>query len=161
MYGPNYVKLTRAFAVQLFTIFIGHYAALIPARSGPYWPRSHAVQDAITASIRLAFTHTLGATPAARDPNLDSGNHDMSRLSALTYPNDERCADPRPRRHTPSPLPTDIGCGTSTSPLALDKTRQHTLLASQTSTVATTTCLDYLHPLTRTMRRSTASPTHV
>jgi hypothetical protein len=28
------------------------------------------------------------ATHAARDPNLDSGNHDMSRLSALAYPND-------------------------------------------------------------------------
>jgi hypothetical protein len=45
------------------------------------------------------------------------------------------------------------------SPLALDKTRQHTLLATQTSAVVTTTCLVYLHPaLTRTMRPSTASP---
>jgi hypothetical protein len=54
MYGPNYVKLSRVFAVQLISIFIGHYAALTPVRSGPYWPYSHA----ITASIRLAFTHT-------------------------------------------------------------------------------------------------------
>jgi hypothetical protein len=59
----------------------------------------------------------------------------------------------------PTLLPTDIGCGTS--PLALDKTRQHTLLAIQTSTVATKTCLDYLHSHTRTMRPSTASPTYV
>jgi hypothetical protein len=28
------------------------------------------------------------ATPAARDSNLGSGNHDMSRLSAFVYPND-------------------------------------------------------------------------
>jgi hypothetical protein len=46
-------------------------------------------------------------------------------------------------------------------PLALDNTRQHTLLATQTSTAVTTTCLDYLHSLTRTMCQSTASPTYV
>ena len=77
MYGPNYVKLSRPFAVQLFSMFIGHYAALSPVRSDPHWSHSHA----ITASIRLALTHAL----------------------------------------------------------------QHPLLATQTSTVATTTCLDYLH----------------
>jgi hypothetical protein len=47
------------------------------------------------------------------------------------------------------------------SPLALAETaRQHTLLATmhKTSAVATTTCLDYLHSHTRTMRPSTASP---
>jgi hypothetical protein len=42
-----------------------------------------------------------------------------------------------------------------------DHTRQHTLLATQTSTVVTTTCLDYLHPHTRTMRPSTASPIYL
>jgi hypothetical protein len=50
------------------------------------------------------------ATPAARDPNLNSGNHDMSRLSALAYPNDapiHGLADIPPRL-----LPADIGCGT-------------------------------------------------
>jgi hypothetical protein len=84
MYGPNYVKLSRVFAVQLFSMFIGHYAALPPVRSDPNWSHSHA----ITASIRLALTHApCTATPAARDSNLDSGNHDMSRLSALAYPN--------------------------------------------------------------------------
>jgi hypothetical protein len=50
------------------------------------------------------------ATPAARDSNLDSANHDMSRLSALAYPNDAR--HPWPHRHTSSLLPTDIGCDT-------------------------------------------------
>jgi hypothetical protein len=93
MYGPNYVKLSRVFAVQLFSMFIGHYAALPPVRSDPHWPHSHA----ITASIRLALTHAL----------------------------------------------------------------QHPLLATQTSTAATTTCLDYLHSYTRTMRPPTASPTCV
>ena len=77
MCGPNYVKLSRVFAVQLFSMFIGHYTALSPVRSDPHWPHSHA----IIASIRLALTHTL----------------------------------------------------------------QYPLLATQTSTVVTTTCLDYLH----------------
>jgi hypothetical protein len=90
MYGPNYVKLSRFFAVQLLSMCIGHYAALPPVRSDPHWSHSHA----ITASIRLA----------------------------------------------------------------LAETRQHPLLATQTSTVPTTTCLGYLHPHTRTMRPSTASP---
>jgi hypothetical protein len=72
MYGPNYVKLSRVFAVQLFSMTTGHYAALPPVRSDPHWPHSHA----ITASIRLALTHTYTATPTARDSNLDSGNHD-------------------------------------------------------------------------------------
>jgi hypothetical protein len=80
MYGPNYVKLSRVFAVQLFSMFREHYAALPPVRSDPHWPHSHA----ITASIRLALTHTL----------------------------------------------------------------QHPLLATQTSTVATKTCLGHLHPHT-------------
>jgi hypothetical protein len=49
-------------------------------------------------------------TPAARDSNLGSGNHDMSRLSTLAYPNDapiHGLADIPLRL-----LPTDIGCGT-------------------------------------------------
>jgi hypothetical protein len=97
VYGPNYVKLSRAFAVQLLSMSIPHYTALPPARSDPHWPHSHA----ITASIRLALTHT---------PNLDSGNHDMSRLSALAYPNDSPV-------HGLTDIPlrllsTDIGCGT-------------------------------------------------
>jgi hypothetical protein len=84
MYGPNYVKLSRVFAVQLFRMLIGHYAALPPVRSDPHWSHIHA----ITASIRLALTHTLQYPTNARDSNLDSGNHDMSRLSALAYLND-------------------------------------------------------------------------
>jgi hypothetical protein len=57
MYGPNYVKLSRVFAVQLFSMIIEHYAALAP-RPGlidPHWSHSHA----IIASIRLALTHAL------------------------------------------------------------------------------------------------------
>jgi hypothetical protein len=30
MYGPNYVKLSRVFAVQLLSVFIVHFAALLP-----------------------------------------------------------------------------------------------------------------------------------
>jgi hypothetical protein len=55
MYGPNYVKLSRFFAVQLFSMIIEHYAALPPVRSDPHWSHSHA----IIASIRLALAHTL------------------------------------------------------------------------------------------------------
>jgi hypothetical protein len=55
MYGPNYVKLSRVFAVQLFGMLIGHYAALPPVRSDPHWSHS----NAITASIRIALTHAL------------------------------------------------------------------------------------------------------
>jgi hypothetical protein len=62
MYGPNYVKLSRVFAVHLFSMIIEHYfedyAALPPVRSDPHWPHSHA----IIASIRLALTHTLQHT---------------------------------------------------------------------------------------------------
>jgi hypothetical protein len=36
MYGPNYVKLSRVFAVQLFGMTIEHYAALPPVRSDPH-----------------------------------------------------------------------------------------------------------------------------
>jgi hypothetical protein len=36
-------------------MFLGHYAALPPVRSGPHWPQRHA----ITASIRLALAQAL------------------------------------------------------------------------------------------------------
>jgi hypothetical protein len=39
-----------------------------------------------TPALARPRSHT--ATPTARDSNLGSGNHDMSRLSAFTYPND-------------------------------------------------------------------------
>jgi hypothetical protein len=45
--------------------------------------------------------------------------------------------------------------------LALIHALQHPLLATQTSVVATTTCLDYLHSHTRTMRPSMASPMYL
>jgi hypothetical protein len=37
MYGPNYVKLSRVFAVQLFSMFSGHYTAY-RAAPGPIRP---------------------------------------------------------------------------------------------------------------------------
>jgi uncharacterized protein YbdZ (MbtH family) len=95
------------------------------------------------------------STNTARDPNLGSANHDMSWLSALAYPNDAPI-------HGLADIPLDYYqriLGVAPPPLAPDHTRQHiTLLATQTSAVATTTCLDYLHSHTRTMRPSTASP---
>jgi hypothetical protein len=85
------------------------------------------------------------ATHTARDSNLDSGNHDMSRLSTLAYLNDapiHGLAD-KPLAYFQRVL------GVAPSPLALAETLQHPLLATQTSTVAaTTTCLDYIHPHT-------------
>jgi hypothetical protein len=206
MYGPNYVKLSRRFAVQLFSMFIGHCTALPPVRFDPHWPHSHA----ITASIRPALTHALQHTLyTARDSNLGSGNHDMSRLSALAYPNDALIhgltdiplrllsADigcgtpgaPRSRRDTATHTARDSDLGSDNRdmsglsalaypsdapihrltdiPLRLlsadigvwhprpslpDHARQHTLLATQASAVATAACLDYLHSHTRTQR---------
>jgi hypothetical protein len=97
------------------------------------------------------------ATHTTRDPNLGSGNHDMSRLSTFAYLND-----------APSQGLADIRLaysqrvlGVAPSPLALAQAPQHTLLATQTSAVVTTTCLDYLHLHARTMRPSTALPTYL
>jgi hypothetical protein len=50
-------------------------------------------------------------------------------------------------------LSTGIGCGALAPPclaLAESEALQHTLLGTQTPAVATTTCLDYLHPHART-----------
>ena len=83
-----------------------------------------------------ATTHT------ARDPNLDSANHDMSRLSTLAYPNDAPIHGLAVIRLAYS----QRILGVAPSPLALGaQALQHTLLATQTSAVTTTTCLDYLH----------------
>ena len=70
-----------------------------------------------------------------------------------------------PRLHSPSPclsqrLSRQRILGAAPSPSLPDHTRQHPLLATQTSAVATTTCLDYLRLHTRTMRPSTALPTY-
>ena len=111
MNGPNYVKLSRVFAVRLLSVFIAHYTALPPVRGGPCWSHSYV----ITASFRLTPTQTHTATPTARDPNLGSGNHDMSKLPTFTYQNDVPTHHPRPCRHTPSLLlPADVRCGTPT-----------------------------------------------
>jgi hypothetical protein len=148
MYGPNYVKLSRLFAVQLFSMIIGHYAALPPVRSDPCWSHSHA----ITARLHLSRPHPGTATPTARDSNLGSGNHDMSRLPTSAYPSD-----------APIHGLADIHLAYSQQILVRyprsslpDHTRQHPrcALATQTSAVATTTCLDYLRLHTQAMRPS-------
>jgi hypothetical protein len=74
-----------------------HYAALPPVRSDPNWSHSHAIIASTT-------------TRTARDSNLGSGNHDLSRLSTLAYLNGASI-----HGLTDIPLrllPTDIGCGT-------------------------------------------------
>jgi hypothetical protein len=139
MYGPNYVKLSSFFAVQLFSMISAHYAALPQVRSDPHWAHSHAMQH----RLHSPRPHPYTATPTARDLNLGSGNHGMSRLSTPAYPND---APIHGLTEVPLRLlPTDIGCGTLAPRSLPDHTRQHTLLATKTSAVATTTCLDYLH----------------
>jgi hypothetical protein len=97
----------------------------------------------------LALTprsHT--ATPTARDSNLGSGNHDMSRLSTFAYPNDapiHGLADIR----LPV-LPTDIGA--APSPLApRPDTHDSTTLATQTPSLPA----NYLHASPFDARRST------
>jgi hypothetical protein len=50
MYGPNYViKLSRVFAVQLFGMFIGHYATLPPVRFAS--PSPHVVSTGCRADF--------------------------------------------------------------------------------------------------------------
>jgi hypothetical protein len=77
MYEHNYVKLSRVFAVQLFSMFIGHYAALPPVRSDPHWPHS---PQPCHHRLHSPRPHPYTATPAARDSDLGGGNHDMSIL---------------------------------------------------------------------------------
>jgi hypothetical protein len=131
MCGPNYVKLSRAFAMQLFGMFIGHYTALPPARSGPSWSHSHA----ITASIRLAPTEALHYTHNTTTPATLALSRRSSHLPAS--PDDARRVEGTRMPIAPSGilLLTDIGA--APSPLVPDRTRQHALLATQTSVVAT------------------------
>jgi hypothetical protein len=97
MYGPNYVKLSRVFAVQLLSVFIGHYTALPPVRFDPHPPLALAPQPChhrlhsprphpYTATHTHTHTHTH--TLLATQTSLGSGNHDMSRLPTPAYPND-------------------------------------------------------------------------
>jgi hypothetical protein len=66
----------------------------------------------------------------------------------------ERCAHPRPSRCTSTPAPNKYWVWHPRPSCALDKALQHTLLATQTSAVATATvCLDYLHLHARTTQR--------
>jgi hypothetical protein len=155
-----------------------HCSRLKPQRSGnhnmsglstPAYPNDAPIHGLTDIPLRLLPTdigcgtpaprsrpHT--ATHAARDTNLGSGNHDMSRLSALAYPNDSPI-----HGLTDIPLrllPTDIGCGTL-APRSRRGTATHAARDSNLNAVATTTCLGYLHSHTRTIRPSTASPIYL
>jgi hypothetical protein len=116
-----------------------------PVRSDPHWSHSHAINH----RLHSPRPHPYTATHTARDSNLGSGNHDMSRLSALAYPNDAPI-------HGLTDIPlrllsTDIECGTPAP-----RSRPHTThgnthcsrLRPRQWQVATATCLDYLHPHT-------------
>jgi hypothetical protein len=120
MHGPNYVKLSRVFAVQLFSMFIGHYAGPHPVRSDPHWPHSRA----ITASIRLALTHAL------QHPLLATQTSTVVTKTCLDYLH-SHTRTMRPSTASPIYLHacSQRILGVSPSPLALEKTRQHTLLA--------------------------------
>jgi hypothetical protein len=120
-------------------------------------PQSHAITDHRLHSPRPP---PGTATPSARNPNLDSGNHDMTRLPTTCVCMPKRCAHPGPCRHTHLTYSQRI-LGVAPLPLALAQVLQHPVLATQTSAVATTTCLDYLHLHARTTHPSTASPTHL
>jgi uncharacterized protein YbdZ (MbtH family) len=137
--------------VQLFSMFIGHYAALPPVRSDPHWPHSHA----ITASIRLAL---LALTHALQHPLLATQTCSaVATTTCLDYLH-SHIRTMRPSMASPMylyPYSQRI-LVVAPTPRDHDKTLQHTLLATHTSAVETTACLDYLHSHTRTMRPSTA-----
>jgi hypothetical protein len=95
MYGPNYVNLrigqslccavVWCLVCLLCTI---HYAALPPGPIRPPLaprPCHHRLH-----SPRPRPRRPGTSTPSARDPNLGSGNHDMSRLPTSSYLNDAR-----------------------------------------------------------------------
>jgi uncharacterized protein YbdZ (MbtH family) len=155
MYGPNYVKLSRVFAVQLlFSMAIEHYAALPPVRSDPHWSHSHV----IIASIRLALTHTLQHTLLATQTLT------VVTTTCLDYIH-SHTRTMRPSTASPIYLYAYFQRILGVAPSVLARSSRNsataTLLATQTSTVATTTCLDYIHPHTRTMRPSPASLTDI
>jgi hypothetical protein len=81
MYGPNYVKLSRVFAVQLFSMIFEHSATPGPIRP-PLVPQP------CHHRLHSPRPHPCTATHTARDSDLGSANHDMSRLSILAYLND-------------------------------------------------------------------------
>jgi hypothetical protein len=133
-------------------MFIGHYTALPPVRFDPHWPHSHA----ITASIRLALTHALQHTLLATQTSVVVTTTCLGYLHSHTR---------TMRPSTASPIYL-YACsqrilGVVPSPLALAEALQHPLIATQTPAVATTTCPGYLHPHTRTIRPSTASPIYL
>jgi hypothetical protein len=128
MYGPNYVKLSRAIAVRLFSMSIPHYTALPPPDPAPLGP---AVQPPCHHRLHSPRPHP-GTTTPARCSRLEPRQWQPRHVQTICTRVPKRCAHPRRLcRYTSSRLPTGIGCGT----LALaPRTYTHntTTLATQT-----------------------------
>jgi hypothetical protein len=71
--------------VQLLGVLIGHCAYLYRAVLGPIRPPLALRPTATHHRLHSPRLHPYTATPAARDSNLDSGNHEMSRLPVVAY----------------------------------------------------------------------------
>jgi hypothetical protein len=134
---------------RLSTCTRSHTRTMRPSTASPMClcACSQRILGVVPSSLALALDKTRQHVPllATQTPAVVTTTC-MSRLSGCTrIPG--RCAHPRPHRYTSSSLPTGIGRVALPRPsLALDKTRQHVpLLATQTSAVATKTCLGYLH----------------
>jgi hypothetical protein len=94
MYGPNYVKLSGAFAVRLFSMSIPYYTA----RATPGPVRALLAQPPCHHRLRSPHPHPGTATPTARGSNLGSGNSTTcpSYLhSALAHHAPKHCQDPQ------------------------------------------------------------------
>ena len=101
------------------------------------------MSNAHSTTARLAWLHHRSLTTDA-----------AAAAACLLHAHYLLCAATAvPRLHSPSPclsqrLSRQRILGAAPSPSLPDHTRQHPLLATQTSAVATTTCLDYLRLLT-------------
>jgi hypothetical protein len=158
MYGPDYVKLSRFFAVQLFSMSIGHYAALChtpgpirpPLAPQPCNHRLHLPR----ASPSPIYT----ATPAARrDPNPNGATQTPISLYACS------------QRVLGVARPSPLALGPRS--LCLDKTRQPTHTArdsnlgsgnQDTSRLSEFACPSgapiHIHGLADTRHTSTPAP---
>jgi hypothetical protein len=95
----------------------------------------------------LVLVRLLGAPPTGGTRSFSESNATVATTTCPDYLH-SHTRIMRPSTASPADIPlrllsADI-LGVAPSPLAPDKTRQHTLPATQTSTAATTTCPDYL-----------------
>jgi hypothetical protein len=98
MYGPNNVKLSRVFAVQLFSMLIGHYVAPPPVRSDPHWPHSHASPPPFASPLSIHCNTHLPATQTSAVVTKTCPDYLHPHIP-------ERCTHPRPCRYTSTPAP--------------------------------------------------------